>query len=114
MPTRAREPLKMTKLPESPWLTCSADFFGPLQTGHTRLVVMDDYSSYPEVEIIRSTNANVTIPHFDSIFSRHELPAMLKTDNGPPFNSEQFAQYTTNMGIRHRKITPYWPEANGE
>ena len=39
---------------------------------------------------------------------------MIKSDNGPPFNSEDFKNFCVNMNIVHRKISPYWPRANGE
>ena len=48
------------------------------------------------------------------IFSEFGIPLQLKTDNGPPFNSGNFAQYLNFMGVRHRKITPLWPQANAE
>ncbi|KAK3742186.1 hypothetical protein QZH41_012077 [Actinostola sp. cb2023] len=66
------------------------------------------------VEIVHSTSADAVVPHLDNIISRHQIPIKIRTDNGPPFNSESFAQYTQHMGIKHRKITPLWPEANGE
>ncbi|KAK3739292.1 hypothetical protein QZH41_007139 [Actinostola sp. cb2023] len=64
------------------------------------------------VEIVHSTSADAVVPHLDNIISRHQIPIKIRTDNGPPFNSESFAQYTQHMGIKHRKITPLWPEAN--
>jgi len=39
---------------------------------------------------------------------------VLKTDNGPPWNSEQFAKFPHYLGFEHRRITPYWPRANAE
>ncbi|KAK3728358.1 hypothetical protein QZH41_011397, partial [Actinostola sp. cb2023] len=109
-----REPLQMSKLPDGPWLEISADLFGPLPSGQHLLVVIDNYSRFPEVEIVHSTSADAVVPHLDNIISRHQIPIKIRTDNGPPFNSESFAQYTQHMGIKHRKITPLWPEANGE
>jgi hypothetical protein len=38
----------------------------------------------------------------------------VKTDNGPPFNSKEFADYAAYAGFEHRRITPLWPRANGE
>ena len=39
---------------------------------------------------------------------------MLKSDNGPPFNDSEFAQCAKYLGFKHRKVSPPWPEANGE
>ena len=77
-------------------------------------VVIDEYSRYPEVEIVRSTSANIVIPKLDRILSTHGIPPEIKSDNGPPFQSHSFAQFAQHMGFHHRKITPAWPKANSE
>ena len=33
---------------------------------------------------------------------------------GPPMNSAGFQNFSTQFGFKHRKITPIWPQANGE
>ena len=109
-----REPLKMTPLPDGPWKQVAIDFAGPFPGGEYILVVIDEYSRFPEVEILYSTSANATIPKLDAIFARQGIPITLKSDNGPPFNSEQFAAWSKFIGFSHRKVTPKWPEANGE
>ncbi|CAB3993228.1 PREDICTED: uncharacterized protein K02A2.6-like [Paramuricea clavata] len=89
-------------------------FCGPLPTGDYLLVVIDEYSRYPEVEIPKSTSAKATIPKFDKILSTHGIPIEIKTDNGPPFNSQEFKEFLEELGFSHRKITPLWPKANAE
>ena len=78
------------------------------------MVITDDYSRFPEIEIIRSTSASTVIPRVDAIFSRHGIPDVVRTDNGPPFNSEIFTRWSKTVGFHHRKITPLWPRANSE
>ena len=107
-------PLQMTPPPQAPWQYLSADFCGPLPSGDMLFVVIDEYSRYPEVEIVRSTSANTVIPKLDRILSTHGIPTEIKTDNGPPFQSHTFAQFAQHMGFHHRKITPLWPKANSE
>ncbi|XP_019628685.1 PREDICTED: uncharacterized protein K02A2.6-like [Branchiostoma belcheri] len=41
------------------------------------------------------------------------IPKVLKTDNGPPWTSTEMKSFARYMGLHHRKITPYWPCANG-
>ena len=108
------EPLQMSPLPQGPWQELSMDFCGPFPNGDYLLVVTDDFSRYPEVEILRSTSAKAVIPHLDSIFARQGIPNVVRTDNGPPFNSEDFQKFATHFGFTHRRITPMWPRANGE
>lgn len=108
------EPLKMSPLPSAPWEEISADFLGPFQNGDYLLVVMDDYSRFPECEFLRSTSFQATAPKLDAIFSRHGFPSVLKTDNGPPWNGKEMKEWACNTGFLHRKITPLWPRANAE
>ena len=48
----------------------------------------------------------------DYIYPRNSH--QIKIDNGPPFQSNPFAQFSQCTGFRHRKITPAWPKANSE
>ncbi|RUA05416.1 MAG: hypothetical protein DSY43_04620 [Gammaproteobacteria bacterium] len=109
-----RNPLQMTPTPQGPWQQVSADFCGPFPTGETLLVVLDAYSRYPEVEILPSTSAKSVLPAFEKIFATHGIPEEVKTDNGPPFQSRDFKNFAQEKGFVHRRITPVWPEANGQ
>ena len=100
------EPLKMTELPKGPWKEVSVDFCGPFSTGEYLLVVIDDYSRFPEVETLHSTSYEATKPKLDAIFSRQGYPEVLKSDNGPPFQGQEFAAWAKERGFTHRKITP--------
>ena len=87
-------------------------FFGPLPTGEYLLVVIDRYSRFPEVEIFSSTKAPVIIPRLDKIFAVHGIPAILRSDNGPPFNGEEYSRYLQTLGIKAEWSTPKWPQGN--
>ena len=78
------------------------------------MVVIDDYSRFPVVEVLRSTSSKVVIPCLDKMFSEYGIPDVLRSDNGPPFNSREFNEFSKYLGFVHRKVTPYWPRANGE
>ena len=108
-----REPICQTPLPSKPWSEIALDFAGPFPSGQYLLVAIDEYSRFPEVEIISSTAAKVVIPKLNSIFARQGFPNIVKTDIGPPFQGTEFAEYAKTVGFKHRKITPLWPEANG-
>ena len=78
------------------------------------MVVTDEFSRFPEVEILTSTSAKAVIPKLDAIFARQGIPDVLKSDNGPPFNGHEFENFSEYLGFKHRRITLYWPRANGE
>ena len=108
------EPLKSTPFPNEPWQDLAADLMGPLPSGEYVFVVVDYFSRYFEVDILKSTTTSKIIESLDKIFCTHGLPSTLKTDNGPQFVSEQFKSYLVENGVVHKTSTPLWPQANGE
>lgn len=111
---RQMEPLNMTTLPRGPWINLSIDFCGPIPTGEYLLCVTDEYSRYPVVHVTRSTSAETVMPIMESIFAMFGYPETIKSDNGPPFQSNAWSQFLQSCGVRHRKITPLWPMANAQ
>ena len=91
----------MSNLPSGPWREVSIDFCGPYPTGEYLLVIIDDFSRFPIVELIRSTAASSTIPHLDKIFGIFGIPETVRTDNGPPFNGHEFTEFAINLGFKH-------------
>ena len=108
------EPLRMTTLPPRRWHMVNIDFCGPFPGGAYLLVVIDAYSRFPKVEIVSSTSAQSTIPKLKRIFATHGIPKVLKSDNGPPFQSHAFHQFLKEHGIKHKPSSPLWPQGNGE
>ena len=111
---RHNEPLNMSTLPGGPWRNLSIDFCGPLPTGDYLLVIIDEYSRYPVVETLRSTSAEKVIPLMEKTFATFGYPTVIKTDNGPPFQSAAWKSFMQLIGVKHRKITPLWPQANAQ
>ena len=103
----------MSPLPPGVWQHLATDFHGPLPDGHYFLVIIDEYSRYPIVKIVKSTAARYVIPVLSEVFSLFGIPTQVKTDNGPPFQGNEFQSFLSHMGVKHRKITPFWPRANG-
>ena len=84
------------------------------RTNQYLLLITDDFSRYPVVDIVKSTSAATVIPKLDEVFSEIGVPDVVKSDNGPPFNSKEFASFADDLGFKHRKMTPKWARANGE
>jgi hypothetical protein len=89
------------------------DFKG-LPQGGSLLVMIDYYSKFPEIAIMRSTTAGAVIKVLRSWFSRAGYPLEIVTDNGPPFRSLEFRRFLVSNNVKQRTTTPYWPQANGE
>ena len=111
---KSSEPLQMSELPKGAWLKLSIDFCGPIPTGEYLLVVVDEFSRYPVVHVTRSTSADTIMPLLDQTFASFGYPETIKSDNGPPFQSAEWKKFLTDRGIKHRRITPLWPQANAQ
>ncbi len=108
------EPLAMSDLPPAPWHTVHIDFCGPFPTGEYALVVIDAFSRFPEVDIVNSTSAKVTVPKLERIFATHGLPTVIRSDNGPPFSGHEFYKFMKELGTKHKPSIPLSPQGNGE
>ena len=111
---KGREPLSMSPLPNGPWESIKADFYGPLPSGEYLLLIIDEYSRWVEVEITKTIKAQTIIALLDKVFSCYGIPYKVTTDNGPPFQSNELKRFFNYMGITHRRITPLWPQANAQ
>ncbi|XP_046578825.1 uncharacterized protein K02A2.6-like [Haliotis rubra] len=107
-------PLFRTTLPSLPWQHLAADLLGPLPSGDNILVVVDYYSRFFELYILKKVSTDAIIGCLKKAFLTHGLPYTLKTDNGPQFISDSFEDFMEQEGIIHNTSTPYWPQANGE
>lgn len=67
------EPMKTTPLPSKPWQHLAVDYLGPLPSGHNLLVLVDYYSRYIEIEIMKKNRLNKNDPtpyrHIRSIWN---------------------------------------------
>lgn len=57
------------------------------------MAVEDEYSRFPEVEIVTSISAGSTISKLDAIFVRQGIPDVLNSDNGASFNGMEFKNF---------------------
>ena len=112
VPPVANKPLSMSELPDGPWMNISMDFCGPIPSGEYLFVIVDEYSRFPVVEIVNNLSAEKIIPVVDKVFSTFSYQVQVKTDNGTPFQSQQWSDFCEFNNIHHRSITPLWPKGN--
>ena len=108
------EPLKPSKMPETPWYQVAGDFYGPMDDGMYWFVNICEHSQKAFVDKIRRTDEEETEKVLDRIFNVLGAPVIYKTDNGSPFQSHAFREYAKKWGFKHRRVTPEWPRANGK
>jgi len=82
--------------------------------GKHYLLVVDYFSRYPEIIKITSTTSASTIVALKAIFSRHGIPEVVRSDNGPQYNSQEFTTFSESYGFKHITSSPLYPQSNGQ
>ena len=108
------ELMRRTEFPSEPCCDLAGDLLGPMLSGEYLLVVVDYYSRYFKVAILKSVTSRRIIDTLETMFSTHGIPISMKTDNGAQFISDEMEKFSQDNGIEHRTSTPLWPQANGE
>lgn len=107
-------PMKRRELPTQPWIDVAIDFMGPLPSGDYLFVIIDYYSRYKDVKIMRTITSENTIKILREIFSRLGSPVSITADNGRQFVSKDFKEFCKEHNIVLYNTIPYWPQMNGE
>ena len=104
--SQKREPLRMTPMPKEPWREAAMYFWGPTRTGEYPLVTVFKQSRWAEVEFVTSTSARAVIPKLDKTFASLGIPVSASSDNRPPFNGQDFSEFSKYLGFRREQKTP--------
>ncbi|CAB4040675.1 Transposon Tf2-8 poly [Paramuricea clavata] len=81
----------------------------------TYLLVVDYYSRYVEVVALhKSTSPSKIIQALKTVFARHGIPDEVRSDNGPQYHSDEFAQFAKEWGFKHSISSPHCCQANGK
>ena len=48
-----------------------------------------------------------------SVFSRHDIPHTVISDNGPQYDSVEMKQFASTYGFNHVTSSPYYSQSNG-
>nr|XP_029723025.1 uncharacterized protein K02A2.6-like [Aedes albopictus] len=108
-----QEPMQIRDLPQAPWSHLSMDILGPLPSGESLLVLIDLYSRFRVIEILRQTTTASILSKIRPVFMRLGIPQTLTTDNASNFSSREMVDFCKRYDIQLKHTTPYWPQANG-
>ena len=76
--------------------------------------MVDYFSRYPEVLQLTSTTSMSVISALKSVFSRHGIPEIVRSDNGPQYSSAEFMSFASSYGFHHLTSSPQFPQSNGQ
>ena len=107
-------PITMSEIPSQVWHTLAVDIQGPYPTGEYILVLIDYRSRYPVIALLKTVTTKTILNSLLKTFSLFGFPSCITSDNRPQFTSVDFTAVLKKHDISHRRVTPYWPAANGE
>ncbi|XP_055614238.1 uncharacterized protein K02A2.6-like [Uranotaenia lowii] len=99
--------------PSEPFQRVHADYAGPFM-GYYYLVLIDAFSKWPDVHVLKNMTTETTIRACREFFSTYGIPSVFVSDNGPQFASVDFAKFIKLNGIVHKFSAPYHPATNGQ
>ena len=100
-------------VPKQAWDYVSIDFLGPMTSGEYVLVVQDLYTKYPVAVLMKNgTTAKTTVKAREKIFTNLGRPTRYRSDNGPPFDSNDLTKYMESLDITKDPSYPFRPQSN--
>ncbi|XP_062557033.1 uncharacterized protein K02A2.6-like [Armigeres subalbatus] len=108
-------PMERVFAPKTAWESIAMDFNGPyIKYGGILILVIIDYRSrFIIARPVKSTKFECVRKVLDSVFQQEGYPKAIRTDNGPPFNSTDFAEYCKQRDVTLTFSTPLFPQQNG-
>ncbi|XP_061190283.1 uncharacterized protein K02A2.6-like [Saccostrea echinata] len=107
-----KEPMISHEIPIRPWQTIGCNLFECESKDY--LILADYYSDYFEVERLHSKTGSSIIRMMKSQFARHGIPDRVISDNGPPFGSREFAEFSKSYEFEHVTSSPRYAQSNGK
>ena len=88
--------------------------FRPVSTEWEDLPPVADYfSRYMEVQTLAITTSASVIHSLKAIFTRHGVPSVLVSDNGPQYNSTEMQEFAALYNFKHIASSPHYPQSKG-
>ena len=99
------------ELPPFPWHTLATDIFYWKRMDF--LIVADVFSKYFLVRKLANSTSAAVCAEIATIVTELGLPHVIRSDNGPCYNSKEFQQMLQHYNITHQTSSPHYPRSNG-
>ena len=80
--------------------------------GNSYVLICDYFSKFPFLYRAKTSFWSLRDRLID-LFSIEGYPDEIVSDNGPPFQSKEFAKFLSGLGIKHTTSSPGYPRSNG-
>ena len=90
------KPILPHTIPKYPWQIVATDMF--YWNNDDYLLVVDYYSRFWEIFKTTNTKSPAIIDKMKTLFARHGIPEIVKSDNGPQYSSTEFAKFAKTWG----------------
>ena len=94
----------MSDLPKYPWQVVGTDLFELNRSNY--LLVVDYFSRFPEIIQLTSTTSVRVISTLKSVFLRHGIPEIVRSDIEPQYSSLEFGSSASSHGFQHLTSSP--------
>ena len=106
------ETLHPHEVPPGPWVKVGMDFFqDDFRKKH--LIIADYFSKFPYVYPVASSHHFKTINYLRELFTTEGIPTIVMSNNGPPFNGDDFKRFTREFDFIHTTSSPHFHQSNG-
>ena len=99
------------ELPPFPWHTLETDIFYWKRIDF--LIVADVFSKYFLVRKLANSTSAAICAELATSVTELGLPHIIRSDNGPCYNSKEFQQFLQCYNITHHTSSPRHPRSNG-
>ena len=102
----------LPEIPDRRWSRVSSDLF--TLNSKEYIVLADSYSDFIEVGELKGTTASYIIEFLKGQFSRHGIPDVFVTDNGPQYCCREFTEFSREWEFKHVTSSPKHARSNGK
>ena len=107
-----KEPMISSVVPDRLWQVIGTDICFVKKRPY--LIVVDYFSKFIKVSYLSSLSSSEMIRTLKSVFARHGIPEVVRSDNGPQYDSAEFAKFTKDWEFKHVTSSPLYAQSNGE
>ena len=106
------ETLHPDEVPPGPWVKIGVAFFQD-HFGNKHLIVANYFSKFPCMFPVASAHHFKTINHLRGLFAAEGVPTIVMSDNGPPFNGDDFKKFAHEFNFVHTTSSPHFHQSSG-